>query len=336
MTRPETELAWAALEAETGHDGQVSRRLLPSSGHDLHARLDLADRSRTLRYTCPWTGDPPTQLPQSQAVRTRAGISGGVLRVDVTLTDPLFASPFTSLANDVAGATASATSHDAALTALLTRLEHWQELLARLRENGMDPQQRRGLFGELHTLHTHVLPHTAPATAIRGWTGPQRANQDVQLDSCAIEVKTTSGQQPQALVVANERELDDTGTGLLLLLHLSLDERRGGTGSSLNEAADLIDQQLSGRPEVRSEYRDRLEQAGYLPHQRHLYDEPRYEPRGESCFQVGDGFPRITESQLAPGVGAVRYSITLAACQPHAVAIDRLHQAVRDQNGPGA
>lgn len=332
--RTDTADAWAALEAETGGGAEVTRRLAPASGHDLHAVLDLADRSRRLRYERTWEGEPPVGLPQSKAVRTTSSPCGaGRIRIEVSLVDARFAEPFTSLASDVATAAAAGAGDDGATAALLGRLEHWQELLARLREDGLSPLERRGLYGELHALAEHVLLNTNAAAAVEGWTGPSAANQDFQFPHCAIEVKTTSGKQPQALVVANERELDDRATGLLLMLHLSLDERRGGTGESLNDAAARVRQLLTPTPAALAEFEDRLARAGLLGHQGHLYDEPRYSVREQTCHRVGPGFPRITETDLQPGVGDVRYRITLQACQPHVTDIATLHDAVAGRTG---
>lgn len=319
---------WESLTAETGDGGLVRRRLHPDSGRDLFAVVDLTDRTRSLWFDRAWDGGPAPRTPQSRVLRTGATVSGNRLRLEVSLTDPAFADAFTTLTADIATVTAAAATDTAATTAMIGRLEHWQALLERLRDTGIGTLYRRGLFGELHVLNTYLLPRLSADTAVAAWTGPLAANQDFQLPGCAIEVKTTAGQQPQALVVANEREFDDTGTGRLFLLHLSLDERRGGAGTSLNGAVDAVTDHLSDHPAALGDLRDRLTRVGYLQHQRHLYDEPRYEIRARSHYRVDGDFPRLVEARLPPGVGAVRYSVSLTACEAYRVPATELTAAI--------
>ena len=112
-------------------------------------------------------------------------------------------------------------------------------------------------------------------------------------------------------MISNERELDGQGIPRLILAHLSLDERRGGNGESLNAAVDRTRDALTdaaaraapGRPAG----------ARRIPaHQRDLYDEPRYTVRRQRFWHVTGDFPRITEADLRPGVGDCQYSIATA------------------------
>jgi hypothetical protein len=189
-------------------------------------------------------------------------------------------------------------------------------MLQNVAEAGLTPEARRGLFGELKVLRDHLLPTMSAADAVRAWTGPDAANQDFQLPGTAIEVKTSSGKEPQTIVISNERELDERGTARLVLAHLSLDERRGGNGESLNTTVDQTRDALADAA-ARDLLDDLLVRAGYLRHQRDLYDEPRYTVRKEQFWHVTGDFPRITEASLPPGVGDCRYRITTAGLEPY-------------------
>ena len=127
--------------------------------------------------------------------------------------------------------------------------------------------------------------------------------------------------------MANERQLDDTGVDILLLAHLSLDERRGGSGESLNHLVDAIHATLDAATSAL--FRDRLTRVGYLSGQRDLYDEPRYTVREVRWWWVRDGFPRIVEADLRVGVGRCSYSISTAGLDPYRVAADDLPTLVR-------
>jgi hypothetical protein len=118
-------------------------------------------------------------------------------------------------------------------------------------------------------------------------------------------------------VVANERELDATGVGDLWLVHLSLDERRGGTGRNLNQLVLRVRQMLQSSITAVTDFDQKLTRIGYLETQMAAYDEPHYEVRTETLFRVSGNFPCITEGMLPVGVGDVRYTVALSACQPY-------------------
>jgi hypothetical protein len=318
---------WEALADEAGDTGSVFRRLHPESARDLTARLDLTTRRPSLAFDLQW--DRERTLPafsQSKVVTSSARLLtlGDRLRVSLELTDEHFSDVFVTLTADIAEVVAATLTDEAGLQAFDARVEHWKQMLEGLQDQGLGPLARRGLFGELEVLREHLLPILGPKRALGTWTGPMAANQDFQFPGGAIEVKTTAGKQPQALVVANERELDGTGAGRLFLLHLSLDERRGGVGRSLADLVGAIGDQLDSDPAARRAFETRLHRLGYLDTHSELYGEPRYELRAVSLFEVGGDFPRITEADLRPGVGAVRYDVALSACKPHEVAVDTI------------
>jgi hypothetical protein len=201
-------------------------------------------------------------------------------------------------------------------------------MLQNIAETGLTPEVRRGLFGELTILRDHLLPAMPAREAVRAWTGPTAANQDFQLPASAIEVKTSSGKEPQTLVISNERELDERGTVQLILAHLSLDERRGGNGESLNAAVERTRAAVTDIG-ARAVLVDLLVRAGYLMHQRDMYDEPRYTVREQRFWHVTGDFPRITEADLRQGVGDCRYRIATAGLDPYLMTEEAVATALR-------
>jgi len=238
----------------------------------------------------------------------------GELRV--VLTDGCLREVFNLLASDIADAAAKAPGGGAAVLSAAERFEHWRRLLERLDGTGLTAEARRGLFGELTILRARLLPALPSAQAIAAWTGPTAAHQDFQLPRLAIEVKTTSGKEPQTLVISSERELDSSGTAMLILAGLSLDERRGGSGESLNAAVRSVRAAVTDAA-AQSLLDDLLVRAGYLHSQRDLYDEPRYTVRRERFWHVDGDFPRITEADLKLGVGDCRYRIATAGLEEY-------------------
>ena len=328
-----TERDWEQLEADRHERGATVLRVYPHSGHEIFIAVRHPDGSRmlTLGVNIRGAGEALRRLhtlPQTRGIEmqfARLGNDVGELRV--VLTDNQLREVFNPLASDIASTAQAQTGPAAAVLAAVDRFEHWRRMLQSLADTGLAPEARRGLFGELAILRGHLLPAMAAADAVRAWTGPTATNQDFQLPCTAIEVKTSSGKEPQTLVISNERELDEKGVPRLILAHLSLDERRGGTGESLNAAVDRT-RDAAADPAARALLDDLLVRAGYLQQQRELYDEPRYTVRKQRFWHVTGDFPRITEADLRPGVGDCRYRISTAGLEPYLMTTEQLAAAM--------
>ena len=99
---------------------------------------------------------------------------------------------------------------------------------------------------------------------------------------------------------------------------------RDGAGESLNTMIASLREILKVDPSALDLYEDRLLEAGFLQTQAAQYESVRYHVRGTHLFQVKGAFPRIIEADLKPGVGAVKYSISVAECRHFAVTEDVL------------
>jgi len=327
-----TELDWEQLEADRHARGTSVRRVHPDSRHEIFIAVRHPDGSRML--TLGVSVQAATQalrqlhaLPRTRGLEmqfARLSDDNGELRV--ILADHNLREVFNPLASDIAATAQGQPGPAEVMLAAVSRFDHWRRMLQNLADTGLTPEARRGLYGELAILRGHLLPAIPPAEAVRSWTGPMGANQDFQLPAAAIEVKTSSGKEPQTLVISNERELDGQGTGQLILAHLSLDERRGGNGESLNTAIDSARATIPGA-ESRALLDDLLVRAGYLRQQRDLYDEPRYAIRKRHFWNVTGDFPRITEADLRPGVGDCRYRISTAGLGPYLMTTEQTAEA---------
>jgi hypothetical protein len=255
-------------------------------------------------------------------------VSPAKLSLIIELTDHDFQPVFDPLVDDIAERVAALQSADEVADCIVERFESWRDLLRDLADGSLGPLPRQGLFGELLCLREHLLRNLPAKSAVASWTGPLAANQDFQFLGGAIEVKTTTAKQPQTLVITNERELDDTGVGTLVLLSLSLDERRGGQGTSLNELVDSIRSDL-GPGAARTKLDELLARYGYLASHRPAYDEPHYTVRSEDLWRVAPGFPRLVESDLPEGVGDVSYRVVRAGLDSFSIRGEQLGDLVR-------
>jgi Putative PD-(D/E)XK family member, (DUF4420) len=330
-----TERDWEHLQRDHHESGATVRRVYPRSMQELHIAVRHPDGARMLTLAIT-TQDFAESLRRIQMLPRTRGIEMDFDRRDarvgalrVILTDPSLREVFNPLASDIAAVAHTQLSGVDAVLAAVRRFEHWRQMLQSLADSGLSPQLRRGLFGELILLRDHLLTALPAANAVAAWTGPTAANQDFQLPDAAIEVKTSSGKEPQTLVISNERELDATGTGLLILAHFSLDERRGGSGTSLNAIVEDT-QDLVADAAVKEALDDLLIRAGYLRQQHDMYDEPRYTVRKQCFWRVTADFPRITEADLRPGVGDCEYRISITGLEQYVLPAEDVLSAVME------
>ncbi|MEV0269778.1 PD-(D/E)XK motif protein [Hamadaea sp. NPDC050747] len=318
-----TEADWAQLEDESHPSGVVTLRLFPRSPHDIFIAVRHPVRQRMLILRVPDRAAEEFarkhgQLPETRGLHLQfAPAQPGTRELQVTLTENVRCEVFNPLVTDMAETAQSAPTAAEALETALERFNQWRNLLQTLAVSGLDVQARRGLFGELYILRKLLQAGVAQQEALNAWTGPNGTSQDFQFPRLAVEVKTGTAVQPQSLVIANERQLDDTGVRHLVLSHLSLDERRGGTGQSLRSLVDELRSLLhsSARPMLDNQ----LARVGYLAEHVDLYEEPRYTVRALRLWHVSGDFPRITEHELRPGVGECRYSISTAGLEPYSL-----------------
>jgi hypothetical protein len=310
------EECWTALESQHTSHGFAARRLFPASAHDLFVMVRHPGQQRVFAVRTDTAAAESAlrtlggRFPQTHGMTLEfVALPDGHRELQLTLTEPEFREVFTPLVNDIADAAQKEETPVGVLHATVARFERWRHLLRSVSDGGLDAESRRGLYGELALLQNHVLPALGDLCGVMAWTGPMSANQDFQTEHVAVEVKTSCAKRPSSIIISNERELDDRGASHLVLAFLLLDERRGGTGESLNTLVDNLRTSLA-QPAARSGFDQLLLRVGYLPYQRHLYDEPRYTLRQEMLWQVTGEFPRITEQELRTGVGDCRYRIS--------------------------
>jgi hypothetical protein len=194
---------------------------------------------------------------------------------------------------------------------------------------GLSEIAQQGLYGELWFLRQLVLPHLELLKGLQCWTGPKGTQQDFQFSSCAVEVKTTSTKQHQKLSIASERQLDDTGSGTIVLLHLSLDVRQG-RGETLPEMVSSVRSLVANNAVARDELENLLFEVGYLDIHATRYENISYTIREYNYFEIKEDFPRIIESDLRNGVGDVRYTISVSECKRFSISESKLIELIGD------
>ncbi|MFF8647302.1 PD-(D/E)XK motif protein [Streptomyces griseoluteus] len=333
-----TEDAWHELESPQESPGHSRLRLHPEAPLDVFLSVSHPGRQRMLVLrTDARSADPVVRsvgrLPRAAGIEMNlSAVSRLEYELQVVLTAKDLREVFNPLVADVADTARAASAAPEALAAAVERFGRWQDLLRAVSRDGLSAEARRGLHGELLVLGNVLLASLSQSEAVEAWTGPTGSNQDFQLSETAIETKATIAKRPRSIRIASERQLDDTGTPALLLALAQLDERRGGSGESLNRRVDEIRQQLTS-PAARTRFDGLLIQAGYLPGHRDLYDEPRYTVRDMRFWHVRGDFPRLIESNLPEGVGDCTYHVSTSGLDAYRATADEVKELIGGSHG---
>ena len=320
------EQVWSDIKAQIPPGpGVVRRRVREDSERNLFVGVTHPGDERVLELVVTADAVGDIRLPSTHALKTvqELGMAGQV-EIRIVLAAPEMVGVFTPFCNDVIGAVAAAEDDRAAVSALHGRFAHWQSLFAS--ESGwLSLLDAQALFGELWVLE-HLFMPPSGVQSIEAWRGPDREDRDFLMSGLGIEVKTTSGDEPAAVTIANEAQLDAAGLEALYLVTLKLEALIGGKGATLNDSIASIRGALA--PEAVPLFRDKLLRYGYLDQHSDRYSDVVYVIREVAAYRVEEGFPRIVGRDLVSGVGSVTYRLGLSACEPWRRTLDELRAAV--------
>jgi Putative PD-(D/E)XK family member, (DUF4420) len=329
---------WQSLEQdESGvSSGYLTRRILPNINYDIFLVIEKPSNTRLLFFRFKSTLlDRKMIYPSSRSfVMNRIALqqdSEEYATLQLVLTNPRHKDIFTTLVQDIVDSLTLISEERAAVSEFITRVKRWQTFLEKNNPEGLSEIAQQGLYGELWFLRQVVFPNLESVKGLRCWTGPKATQQDFQFSGCAVEVKTTSSKQHQTLLIASERQLDDTGIGTIILLHLSLDVRQG-QGETLPEIVASVRSLIANNAIAKDELENLLFEVGYLDSQTSRYEDISYTIRESNYFKVREDFPRIIESDLRNGIGDVRYTISVAECKRFSINESEVISLIRGQS----
>ena len=211
---------------------------------------------------------------------------------------------------------------------IINQLEKWKTLFENSNSTGLTPPEQQGLFGELHFLQKFLTKSdTDLCDTLRTWVGVDKALRDFQGGTWAVEVKTTSTNNPQKANINGERQLDDSLLENLFLFHFSV-EVSNGNGQTLCQKIATIRQTLENDTPALSLFNAKLFEAGYLDKHEVFYQDKFYQTRNENYYKIEKEFPRIKENELRSGVSDVKYSIILAMCDEFLVSESQIFNTI--------
>lgn len=323
---------WSEMEAEGGSSWRT--RLARDHGaNPLVLALEPSNRSRVFLVPVPGIVLPARrEWPECRGLEWLSVSLDQTPYWGVRLRDSSCEDVFSALASDLDRRLERTAGTEEAAAELLGRLKRWQQFL-KVWQEGMGLEARRGLWGELHVLRTCLMPTVGAKEAVEGWKAGTAAHQDFQFSHAAVEVKTTAAKQPQSVRITSERQLDETGVGMLFLHVVVVDERevamfKGAPGTSLPAMVEDIRTELADDSATLLLFNELLFQRGWLDEHAARYESHRLTLRDQISHRIGDGFPRLIEGDLPTGVGDVAYALALAACGPFIVPLREMLELV--------
>jgi hypothetical protein len=312
---------WLELEEESKSTNVawLIRLAISQKGYPLYIALDVQNMQRGFLLPVrdshvPSRGD----WPECKGLELSLLVIESEQYLSVKLRDAMFSDVFITLAEDISPRIfTSKTAHEA-MGEFICRLKRWQKFLAASKDE-WSLEKQRGIWGELHVLRGHLFDSLGTQAALKGWKGPYASHQDFQFSRGALEVKTTSAKQPNNIRITSERQLDDTGVGILLLHVVIVDEREVSPapdlpGETLDMIIDNVREKICGDSQSISLFNETLLDAGWIDANAYRYERRRYTVRQEITFIVQSGFPRLVEKDIPHGVGDVNYSLAISSC----------------------
>lgn len=236
------------------------------------------------------------------------------LLLNLVLVEKHFKDVFDTLAADIVSSIINETDIKKNLKNYSNRLIKWQNLFEKFNPEGLNPEQQRGLYGELYFLRKFLQINNNYQFVLNTWIGTSGEVRDFQMNNWALEVKTTHGNNHQKIQISSERQLDITHLDKLFLYHLSL-EKVQESGETLNQIIASINTILEVDAIALNRFKSKLYEAGYFDPHFALYASVGYFIRQDIFYIVENEFPRIQENEIRSGVGDVKYSIILSQCE---------------------
>lgn len=219
---------------------------------------------------------------------------------------------FSIICEDLIDAISTITSENQLIKVLLNRFDKWKSIFDKMASPGLSKEEQRGLYGELLFLRKCLQTNKDSLKVIDTWNGPEKGAKDFLSDKWGVEIKTSTGNNPQKIQISSEKQLDSENLERLFLFHITLEEKTSGL--TLNGIVENITELLRDDYISFNRFRNKLFEAGYFDQHRNLYETPGYSIKKESFYLIEKEFPRIEKSDLRDGVDDVKYSIYVEQC----------------------
>lgn len=194
------------------------------------------------------------------------------------------------------------------LSKVQLRIKSWANFLKPAR-TGLSDSEYIGFWGELYVVSQYLMKLHFPKDAVRFWVGPLGKKQDITLNSCAIEIKTSMSGDARTITISSIDQLEKV-TPSLFLLHLVGSPSSDGNGLSLKELYESCIERVQYDMEIETLFLNKVSQ---------LYGKASNEQLNnsisiisETMFTIRDDFPSLTRRNLPIAVAKVNYEILIS------------------------
>lgn len=237
---------------------------------------------------------------------------------------------FATLCENLVQSVIELNSEQKIIRTVVNQLEKWKTLFDKNNSIGLTPSEQQGLYGELHFLQKFLSKSvTSPCDVLNTWVGVDKALRDFQGTNWALEVKTTSTNNPQKVIINGERQLDETLLDNLFLFHYSV-EVSNANGQTLCQKVEEIRNIFTDDALALSIFNAKLFEVGYFDKHGPFYRDRFYQQRHENFYKINSDFPRIRENELRNGVSDVKYAIILALCDEYLVSENQIFNVLNE------
>lgn len=324
---------WVNIAVPDSSNSINGRRVDAEHPQDFFWARDVEGR-RLLVMDYPSGLEPSRRLPDLRDMEFVQTTTQPVSKLIWRLTKPEHAEVFYRLCEDIVDRCREAGDTQEAIDLAVGRTWRWLHLLKGGSAGLLTPELQKGLIGELMVIERALLTLLSAADAVTAWRGPEGAPKDFEIGRLAIESKARRGGARPFISITSAWQLDTDGVDTLYLHVLEVDTcpLEDERGETLTDIALRIGRQIGRKdPAAEEQYNNLLGEAGFDP----LDDYSNYPwLTGPSlCFEVKDDFPRISGSDVMPGIETVTYALSLAACEPYVVPLATLVERLETQNG---
>jgi len=194
------------------------------------------------------------------------------------------------------------------LSKVQLRIKSWANFLKPAR-TGLSDSEYVGFWGELYVVSQYLMKLHSPNDAVRFWIGPLGKKQDITLNSCAIEIKTSMSGDARTINISSIDQLEKV-TPSLFLLHLVGSPSSDGHGLSLKELYESCIERVKYDMEIETLFLNKVYQ---------LYGKASNEQLNnsisiisETMFTIRNDFPFLTRRNLPIAVAKVNYEILIS------------------------
>lgn len=262
-------------------------------------------------------------MPQvADVVVVHRAESEGAWVLTLTLQDRRFLEAFIRLAAHVVDRTRPQMSEAQALSVMDSVFDEWKRMLTPSPRGRLGIDTLRGLVGEMWFLLHRVGADLNFEEALSGWTGPLGTPQDFWYPGVGFFELKSIGPGAKVVKVSSAEQLDEEDLELVVLTVPQVPE---GTASSVNlvQLHQLALERLAENGVGPDELDLRMKRMG-VDLEDPYYADTFFTVQSLHRYPVGEQFPAIRASNLAPGVGHVQYHLSVAAIESFKSAVESL------------